>query len=111
MKYKYTKKMKKIVSTYALVDIKEEAVKFFEKEELNELNFRESFGLDDCALSFRIRKLGDIIKDFKNMVESSKNDVFEESGQKIFEDALAIATKISKESLQLYKEAGKEILL
>jgi hypothetical protein len=111
MKYKFSKKMKRVVESCSLVDIRQECLEFFGTENINEACLIRSFKLDDTNLVFKIKKLNDIIDDIKRMAASSKNDVFEESGHVAFEKALSLANKISKESLKLYKEASKEMVV
>ena len=101
--------MQKVVESCALVDIRKECLDFFGSENINESRLIQSFSLSDCNLAFKIKKLNDIIADFKRMVSSSKTDVFEESGEKVFDKALSLASKISKESTKIYKEFSKEM--
>jgi hypothetical protein len=111
------KKTKKFISDNCLVDIRQQAISFYEQlantsgsAETMIANLQSSFEIDDCSMVYKILKLKSIIVDFSKLKKASENEVFEDREMtKLFDRGLKTVVKLEKLISGAYKEASKEM--
>lgn len=111
------KKTKKFISDNCLVDIRQQAIDFYEQLETSESasntvsSLQTSFEIDDCSMVHKILKLKSIIIDFSKLKKAAENEIFEDKEMiKLFDKGLKTVVKLEKLISGAYKEASKEMI-